>query len=377
MKIILVDDERLALNYLEHQLQKIADVRIVGKFDDPIAGKESILREDVDVAFLDIQMLETNGIELAEQILEHKPKLNIVFVTAYNDYAIQAFELNALDYVLKPVGTERLLKTIQRIQERLGEASAASRPKVKNIQLKMFQHISIQSEEHHFATIRWRTTKAQELFLYLLQNREQLVRKSALIELLWPEFEPGKAYSHLYTAVYHVRKTLEPYGAYIKIANATEGYILHTEHVLIDVEEWEQRIQSGPPVTAETIDHYERVMVLYAGDYLQGFDYWWAESERQRLKILWLRMSFRLAEWYVSCGRREKAMEKYLEICDRYPQAEEAHFALMKLFSAMNNHLLVHRQYRLLTTVLMEEINEKPSPYITEWYNRWNQETKE
>src|SRR5690606_2041089 len=106
MKAIIIDDERLALNYVEYQLQQITDVQIVGKYTDPHLGKEHVFRESVDIVFLDIHMYEINGIELAEQLLERKPRMNIVFVTAYDDYAIKAFELNAVDYILKPVGAE-------------------------------------------------------------------------------------------------------------------------------------------------------------------------------------------------------------------------------------------------------------------------------
>ena len=72
----------------------------------------------MDIVFLDIQIPEINGIELAEQLLEMKPKLSIVFVTAYDNFAIKAFELNALDYILKmPVRKERLLNTVERIKQ--------------------------------------------------------------------------------------------------------------------------------------------------------------------------------------------------------------------------------------------------------------------
>jgi len=362
MKVILLDDENLALKYLENQLQHIANVNIVGKFMDPISCKQALLHEEVDLVFMDIHLPEMDGIELAEQILEIKPKLNIVFVTAYDDYAIKAFELNALDYVLKPVGKERLLKTLKRIQEREEEAAVDQVPTVQTLRVQLFQQFSIATENGRVAPVRWRTTKAQELFLYLLQHRGHLIRKSVLIDILWPEFEPEKAYSQLYTAVYHIRKTLEPFRDHIKIANVTDGYILNTDNVLLDVEEWENQISSGQPVNADTIEEYEQVMGLYRGDYLQELDGWWVESERHRLKLLWIRTSFQMAEWYTECGQPMKAVDTYREICERHPQVEEAHFALMRIYASMNSRLSVHRQYRMLETALMEEMGKSRVP---------------
>ncbi|WP_309121770.1 response regulator [Paenibacillus sp.] len=377
MKVVLIDDELLALTYLEHQLRNIADIDIAGKFVDPGKGTAFILDHDVDVAFLDIHLPEVNGVELAERLLERKPKLNIVFCTAYDEYAIKAFELNALDYVMKPVGKERLTITLKRIQDRLGGGANPAASATPALRMKLFQQVLIEADGKPFAPVRWRTAKAQELFLYLLQHRGQLVRKSALVELLWPEYEPNKAFSQLYTAVYHIRKTLEPMSTRFQLSNATEGYILDVDHVRLDVEEWEQRLQSLLPVDDRTIEEIEQVMAAYTGDYLQDYEYVWAESERFRLKLLWIRAMTELAEWYTSCRNYPKAIEKYFEICSRQPSAEEARFALMKLYAATNNHVSVHRQYRELTTVLLEEVSESPSPYITEWYLQWKLENKE
>jgi two-component system, LytTR family, response regulator len=291
MKVVLLDDEKLALNYLEHQLQKMEDIEVIEKFIDPQAFIEFILHHEADVVFLDIQLPEMNGIELAERILESKPKLNVVFCTAYDEYAIKAFELNALDYLMKPVGNERLAITLQRIQERLSinaikAVKAVETRKIPQadltIQMKMFQQVMIESEENHFTPLRWRTTKAQELFLYLLHNREHLVRKSVLIELLWPEYEPNKAYSQLYTTVYHIRKTLEPFDDHFQLTNEADGYLLQIDNIQLDVEVWENSVQSPLLVTEDTISEVEAIMGLYKGDYLEEYEFLWAESERVR-----------------------------------------------------------------------------------------------
>lgn len=376
MKMILMDDEPLAMTYLENQLKSIADVEIAGKFTNPLEGLDYLLEaDDIDIVFMDIHMPEMCGIEIADRLLGMKPQAHIVFVTGHDDYAIQAFEMNALDYVLKPAATDRLKKTLQRIQE--SRNAQASRGLTENsLYLKLFHQVSLDAGDNQVTQIRWRTTRVQELFLYLLQHRGELVRKSVLADLLWPGYEPNRAYAQLYTAVYHIRKKLEPFGDHFTLSNATEGYILSIHNVRLDVEEWEKNVMSGMAVNAETIGTFEHFMGLYTGDYLKEFDYWWSESERHRLKVVWLRVSMQMSEWYVACGQQKKAVERYLDICDHHPQVEEAHFALMKLFALMNRHLSVHRQYRLLVAVLSEELNEQPSPYITEWYNDWSSNNK-
>jgi two-component system, LytTR family, response regulator len=379
MKVILIDDENLALHFLEHQLKKVApELKIIGKFTDPMAWKENRLLQEADVVFLDIHLPEVNGVELAELLLEAKPALHIVFVTAYDDYAIKAFELNALDYVLKPVGTERLLKTIRRIQERVGEGlPKLESPRArKTLKIQLFLQVLIESNDGVFLPIRWRTNKAQELFLFLLQHTGQHTRKGALIDLLWPDLEPDRAYSQLYTAIYHVRKGIEPFKDYLQLSNASDGYILKTQGVELDTKQWEGCIASGLPVSSESIEKYEAMMLLYKGDYLQDYDYWWVESERQRFRALWLKAALQIASWYAASDCLDQALEKYEEIVQRFPQSEEAHFAIMKLHAAQNQHVSIHRQYKKLTTILLNELHVLPSPYIMEWYESFKATSK-
>lgn len=119
MKAILVDDEMLALRRMEKLLKeqdgKEVPIEIVGSFQNPHLALKAAERETIHLVFLDIEMPEMDGMELAECLLRIQPHLHIVFVTAYNEYAVEAFELNALDYLLKPVQRTRIEKTLKRL----------------------------------------------------------------------------------------------------------------------------------------------------------------------------------------------------------------------------------------------------------------------
>ncbi|RAR42092.1 response regulator [Paenibacillus sp. MDMC362] len=376
MKVILVDDEPLALKYLERQLLKLdtMSIDVIGTYTNPFVGRDEILARDVDIVFLDISLPELNGIELAEQLLEQKPHLCIVFVTGYHEYAVTAFELNAVDYIVKPVQIDRVAKTMERLRSRIASRPEEVMESNRSIRMTMFRQVMIEqpNEQGQFALLHWRTTRAQEIFIYLLQHRGQLVRKSALIDMLWPEFDMDKAYPQLYTAIYHIRKTLEPYDTRFQITNTTEGYVLNMEDVLLDIEEWENWFMSNTSVSAESIERHIEMMKLYTGDYLQEYDYWWAEGERQRLKELWLSVSLSMAEWYVDQERIDEAILCYFSIQRQHPLEEKAYFSLMKIYALQDNPAQVHRQFSLLCQVLEDEMGEEPSPYIVKWYDEWN-----
>ena len=374
MKAILIDDERLALDYLTKQLNGITEVSIevLGSYMDPLEGKAAIAEQQPDIVFLDIHLPEISGLELAEQLLELRPQLHIVFVTAYDDYAVKAFELNAIDYVVKPFSRDRLAKTLVRIRQQSAETTpvitAADRP----LGVRLFRQLLVESASGEVLSMNWRTSRAQELFLYLMHHRGRLVRKEELAELLWPDFDLKRAYPQLYTTVYHIRKALEPYGERFRLVSASDGYRLELDRVDLDVEQWERELRELPALDAVSAARYVALLEAYEGDYLEDHDYWWAEGERHRLSLRWLETGLRLARWYASHGFPDKALALYHQLNERQPQEEELHLGLMQLYAAAGNRAAVDRQYRQMQQLLRDELGEEPGPGTVAWYTAWS-----
>ncbi|MCW3086593.1 MAG: DNA-binding response regulator [Bacteroidetes bacterium] len=124
MKALLIDDERLARQELRSLLSAYSEIQIVGEANNAETAIENIKLLKPDVIFLDIQMPGKNGFELLEEI-SGLPE--VVFVTAYDEYAIRAFEINALDYLLKPVQSNRLAETVKKILNKDVTSSAEAK----------------------------------------------------------------------------------------------------------------------------------------------------------------------------------------------------------------------------------------------------------
>lgn len=122
IRTLIVDDEELARKRLIGLLEPYKDIEIVGEAEDGEKAIEKIEELEPELVFLDIQMPVCSGIEVAASLRSEGP--NLIFCTAYDQYAIEAFEVHAVDYLLKPVSRSRLAKSLERIQK--GEKTAKS-----------------------------------------------------------------------------------------------------------------------------------------------------------------------------------------------------------------------------------------------------------
>jgi len=133
LKAYIVDDEPLARDEIKFLLTRSKQVEIMGESDCLEEAIAAISELNPDIVFLDIELADNNGIHLAEQIESLELSPAIVFATAYDEYAVQAFELNAVDYILKPYDENRIQKTLK---------------KIKKIRNNMIQNIPIHPPSH-------------------------------------------------------------------------------------------------------------------------------------------------------------------------------------------------------------------------------------
>lgn len=113
-KALIVDDERLARAKLRSLLARFSNIEIIGEADSVAGAVKALKKIKPEVIFLDIQMPQASGFELLEKL---ETDAKVIFVTAYDEYAIRAFDVNALDYLLKPVNPARLAQTIEKLSE--------------------------------------------------------------------------------------------------------------------------------------------------------------------------------------------------------------------------------------------------------------------
>ena len=183
IRVLIVDDEAPARDKLRRWLTEQPDIALVGESADGLAAAVAIAATQPEVVFLDIQMPGLSGLEVAAQ-LEPAGAPLLVFVTAFDEHAIKAFDLNAVDYLLKPYDKDRLIKTLGRVRERHGGPSAATASAIQ--------------------TARAQTGSSERL---LVPQGEQLQLLDAAA-IHWLEADDNYVHVHTAQSRYILRRTL-------------------------------------------------------------------------------------------------------------------------------------------------------------------------
>ncbi|MBP6492101.1 MAG: response regulator [Clostridia bacterium] len=358
---VIIDDERPALMELEYLLNKYEEIKITGLFSDPLGAIEAIRELRPDVVFLDINMPQMRGIDAASVILDIDPAIDIIFVTAFDQYAIEAFDLHALDYVLKPINDQRFDKTIQRILAKTTAEIAAPSQRFYIKCLGGFQ-IGWQGKD----SIKWRADKTKEIFAYLLQHKEKDISKEELLDRLWPEDDPEKAIRQLYNGIYYIRKALEDYGVDRNMIKIDKDYHLKLSDVDLDVNYFYDYSKNKANYGLEDL---EKLVDRYGGGYLQGEYYPWADFEREHLEKLYLKCISQLSSKLVAESQWDKAEEYLRKAYESNPYEEEISEILVDLYIQSGNKSKAIRHYNVYAELIKNELGVKPEQKLQTMIN--------
>ncbi len=247
MKVLLVDDEELQLIRLEGAVKKaLPDESEILRYTNPVLAFEENKTEKIDIAFLDIEMPALNGVALAKKLKSVNPLVNIIFVTAYNDYALDAYKMHASGYVMKPVSEKKVKEEIDGLRY-----PVEMKPTKKKLQVKCFGNFEVFSGG---VPVKFSRKKSKELFAYLIDREGAAVNVNELNAVLW-EDEDRKSYC---------RNLIADIQATLKTVGADDVFIKRRNECFIDVEKVDcdaYEYKRNNPVRA------------YRGEYMMQYDW--------------------------------------------------------------------------------------------------------
>ena len=200
MKILLVDDEKLQLIRLLNTVKKVLPDSEILSYTNPVLAFKENENNLIDIAFLDIEMPEINGIQLAKKLKKINPKINVIFVTAYDNYALDAYKLHASGYVTKPVNEKKVKDELEGLRY-----DVELKPS-KKLQVKCFGNFEV---FYNGVPLKFARSKSKELFAYLIDREGAAINVNELNAVLWEDDDHKSYFRNL---VSDIRATLNSVG---------------------------------------------------------------------------------------------------------------------------------------------------------------------
>lgn len=355
LKAYIIDDDPPSIKIIAFFLKEYDMVEIAGTFTDPLSALTQFVKDKPQLVFLDINMAQLSGMETAERILDISPETDIIFTTAYDHYAVDAFELNAADYIVKPVIKARFDKSMERVIRKYTSAPA---PKGK-LAIRCFGKFAIFHPHHE--PIKWRTEKSRELAALLVYKGGHEVSRDEIIEMLWPDTETDRAIHYLHNSIYYIRKSFEEYGIgsdQIKISG-TYALIIRSD-VESDFARYRALLTEPEPCCASL----EALLSICKADFMEGEDWDWVFPERAGVEERFVSTALKLSSDYIREKDAIKA-EVVLKLAyDKNPFDERITTRLVRLYIHTNQSVKALQHYQAYSELIRIELGVNPGKHL-------------
>ncbi|MBU4438025.1 MAG: response regulator [Firmicutes bacterium] len=344
IRVIIVDDELPALKMAESILRIVDDVEICGAFSDQDELLECLPKIDVDLIFLDIKMPGMHGLELAGRVNEIKPEAAIVFATAYDSYAVEAFETEALDYILKPMTEERIRKTLNRYKKRGQELK--HRKNSSSISVYSFGRFSVKSEQGE--RMKFRTAKTEELFAFLMHHQGNVISKEKIMEELWYDRDADRAQAILYTTLYQLRKDLETVGLKNIIQSSRKDGGNCSLSWIPDHWDYHDYVTffKQHKMGSLNLETIKQAAEIYQDGYLMNNGYLWATGKQAELELSYLELMEHIIDMEVRQQKYDFALFDLKKLSKTFPFSTAIHTRIIAVYLLTNNREAANEHYQ-------------------------------
>jgi two-component SAPR family response regulator len=368
LKAIIVDDEKPAVSILKIFLEKTGQVDVVCTFQNPKKALNDIEKLKPDVVFLDVEMPGMSGMEVASNISLMDHNSEIVFVTAYDRYALQAFNVNALSYLLKPVLEKDINKTVKRLMKVCGKLPINQKVKPQ-AKIQCFGEFEVYSNSSG-QPLKWRTSKSKELMAYFFQNRGIPISKWKLCEVLWPEGNQDKIDINLHTTIYKMKKTLRNSNIDVDVKFVNKAYIMNMKGVYSDLDEFDSLVEDKIIISDINIDKYEKAVSLYTNNYFEEDDYYWSIDLKEVYSQKFIKISKALADFYIKKNNYDDAVRLIKRGLEISPLEEELHETLLHIYVLTEDRIAFIQHYNSLMELFIEELGIEPKNNLKGMYKK-------
>ncbi|MDD4842703.1 MAG: response regulator [Anaerotignum sp.] len=363
LRAILIDDERPALDELSYLLKKNA-VEVIGTFLKTEGTLDYILAQNPDIVFLDIEMRGTNGIEFGVELQKKSENTAIIFVTAYPEYALEAFRAYPLDYIVKPIDEEHLERTLKHILE----TSQTQNPlECKSFYIQCFGKFEI---TYGNQKVRLPTKKTQELLAYLLCNEGNTVYRNDLMQVIFDNGDVEKDANNLRVNLFRIRNAFREAGVENKTFIVRDDFSVKIGDGICDLVDFQRFIKKNQVVTSNNVKQAEKIVDILNPELLTNIDALWVTEKRECIMSQAEELIVTLSSYYLTNGLPERAETVLLKLLNLNPVSESGYHCLLDLYIQTENALKFRRYYERYEKILAE-FEEHPLKFYAYCYENF------
>lgn len=282
------------------------------------------------------------------------------------------------DITKRKIHEKKLIDTIRNQQQFINDQKSpkAGKPELYVYFFGKFRALT----DNGSKPIKWRTSKTEELFAFILQKENQYISKAEILEALWPELELEKANNHLHTSIYNLKKDLKSVSVSFQLELVNGFYCYDEHHFYTDLDELKNLIKTSVnpynSFDAETVKETERAILLYEEDYLAENDYPWATSQSAFYRRQFEKYAFALARHYFMKRDYDSTKRVLNKLIEMDNLNENYHELLLNVFLFDDDYSSFFLHYEDLRTLLLTELGQLPNPSIQTLHQQYRDYTE-
>ncbi|WP_312649116.1 response regulator [Aminipila sp.] len=367
---IAIDDELASLNRFSRLIKNEERIELLNVFTVSTDALNFIENNFVDLVFLDIEMPDMNGIELAGKILSSNSEAEIIFVTAYEAFALQAFHVYASGYLLKPIASDDISNIVDIITKRKNKRQSNE---IENNMLYVNSFGSVGCYVYREAEemIKWRTSKCEELIIYLVEQKKA-VSRDKVIEDLWPNMSYDQAAKNLHVTCYNIRSALKEFNLDDVVIKKYGVYEINKNKVKSDYWDFIE-ILNGIKANKIDFENIDLLIKKYQSGYLNNKYYEWCDFVKAWMDIEIEKTLYAILD---SCNQEnnfEKAIDILLKIISINDCDDSAYEQLIKMCMITGNKRLALTLLQNYKKMLGKEFGTKPPKWIYELLENYDE----
>lgn len=359
MNILIVDDEIHSAQLIKRHLGQLTPEDVIIVANNGVEAKVILSEQTIDLAFLDIEMPEITGLELARFMQLEFSSTFVVFVTAHSNYALEAFKVDAIDYITKPIIKEDLAKVL----EKVAKFRISNRPSLESeskILCTAFSDLKLYTDSQ--PVLKWPTQKCKELMAYLCYSGEPSgISKWKLYDLLWPDKDDNKSELNLRSTASRLNKALTNSNVDLKVKSIKNTYVLEGLPIYTDLKRFQGILSQQQPLSGDLLKHeIDFLEQCYQGEFLEFIDNEWQVDMAAMASRLRLSATERVIADCFKLEQDAQVQSLLEQAVATYPYTEKLQSFMFELIQRQHGEVEATRYQEKIQNLYQVELNCEP-----------------